>query len=413
MRSRAEAHWRRRRAVGVRAVASAVLLASATPAAAQDTLVVRANDPPIWGESVRLVEELRIGRLDGAPEYTFGRIGRGGVVVLDNGEIWVTDQQVPAIRRFAPGGAYVGDVGRRGEGPGEFQSIEGLDILPNGRVAVWDPRQARATLFEADGEYSTHFEVGSAAIRYVRKSLVVDTAGRLWIWGRMRRRSADDPERALWRRYAADGERLDSVVEPPKDLAGPNYASQSYGYISQDRFAHVTLSHPSPHGYMVAGRNEDYVLYRPLPDGRVVRIERQWSPVSVKPDERVAVQRIEDHFAHRRGVRGGEVPERKPPYWHLWVDRDGRIWVARYGEGRHVPETAEERERRLRYENPPNEWWEDLVFDVIEPTGRFLGTVRFPNRQTDLQVARDERVWVIERGEFGEQYLVRYRIEGS
>jgi hypothetical protein len=78
-----------------------------------------------------------------------------------------------------------------------------------------------------------------------------------------------------------------------------------------------------------------------------------------------------------------------------------------------MPETPGERERRERYQNPPAVWWDPLVFDVIDSTGRFLGAVRFDNVRTRPMVARGAVIWVIEEGEYGEQYVVRYRINGA
>lgn len=53
------------------------------------------------------------------------------------------------------------------------------------------------------------------------------------------------------------------------------------------------------------------------------------------------------------------------------------------------------------------------VFDVIERSGRFMGSVRFPVSRT-MPVAADGRsVWVIETTEFDVEHVVRYRIEGN
>jgi hypothetical protein len=58
------------------------------------------------------------------------------------------------------------------------------------------------------------------------------------------------------------------------------------------------------------------------------------------------------------------------------------------------------------------EWRMPLVYEVIEPSGRYLG-LSFPNRQTELGFARGRHVWVVETGAFGESYVVRYRIAGG
>jgi hypothetical protein len=49
--------------------------------------VIDADNPPIWGDSPTLVEEVRIGGIDGPVEYVFGEVD--GVLATPAGEIWV------------------------------------------------------------------------------------------------------------------------------------------------------------------------------------------------------------------------------------------------------------------------------------------------------------------------------------
>jgi hypothetical protein len=72
----------------------------------------------------RLVEELRIGVLEGAEEEVFGSVG--AVAVMADGATVIADIQVPVLRLFSPEGTYLGDAGREGEGPGEYKSLLGV-----------------------------------------------------------------------------------------------------------------------------------------------------------------------------------------------------------------------------------------------------------------------------------------------
>jgi len=188
-------------------------------------------------------------------------------------------------------------------------------------------------------------------------------------------------------------------------------------------FSPRRVSFPSPHGYMVTSDTERYAVDRPLRDGRIVRIERAWEPVPVADGERDQFVRLRDAAAQRTVALTGsrsvpeeyraDIPAVKPPFWALQVDREARIWIARHVEAVRQPETREERESRLRVRppNPALEWWEPLVLDVLEPNGRFLGTLRFPNARTNLVFATAMHVWVVELGVFDEAWVVRYRIE--
>jgi hypothetical protein len=60
---------------------------------------------------------------------------------------------------------------------------------------------------------------------------------------------------------------------------------------------------------------------------------------------------------------------------------------------------------------PPQEWRERAVYDVVEPDGTYLGRVELPYWNSRLVAARGRDVWVVQTGEYGENYVVQYRIE--
>jgi hypothetical protein len=73
-----------------------------------DTTIVRTLGGGVWGDSVRLVEEVAIGALDGAEEYLFGRVG--DLAVDADGGIYVFDGQVPALRYYDSNGELRADA---------------------------------------------------------------------------------------------------------------------------------------------------------------------------------------------------------------------------------------------------------------------------------------------------------------
>src|SRR5690625_6042225 len=82
------------------------------------------------------VEELRIGRLAGEPEYTFGRVSR--IATGKNGTIFVADNQVPVIRMYNSEGHYLRNVGREGQGPDEYNTYRWMLKRTYGRLDVTD-----------------------------------------------------------------------------------------------------------------------------------------------------------------------------------------------------------------------------------------------------------------------------------
>ena len=79
-------------------------------------------------------------------------------VVGPNENIYITDIQDNAIKVFDPNGKYKLTIGRRGQGPGEFQSISHQAFLPDGRFLVMDSRQKRTSLFDSSGKFLESFK---------------------------------------------------------------------------------------------------------------------------------------------------------------------------------------------------------------------------------------------------------------
>src|SRR5687768_5222997 len=127
--------------------------------AAQQPEIIRSTAPAAWGNRLRLVEEVRIGKLDGSDEYLFGSIE--GVAVGRDGMIHVADGQVPIIRSYDAQGRFVRNIGGKGQGPGEFGNIGGMKTLPDGRIVLWDNRNQRITLYSGGGEYIASHTVPS------------------------------------------------------------------------------------------------------------------------------------------------------------------------------------------------------------------------------------------------------------
>ena len=401
------------------------LLVAATEATGQDTLKVTADNPASWGDHPQLVEEARIGTLEGPEETSFGQVA--GVGVMPDGTIWIGDNHLGAIRRFDTDGTYLGQVGRKGEGPGEFGYPSEIRVLPDGLVAVRDTGLKRVSLFEQTGEFlhSFRFPVqGYSALR-------VDMEGNLYLFGATSvftreeaeklanairsseregqsgalRLLADNTQaegetrRLFWLRMSPEGEITDTLFRPelPED--------DFWGVWSRVGF--------NPKGYfaIAVGKTDRYEITYRRPDSTVVLIERPIEPIRWEPEERREQERLEQIFSSRGGA-SGEVTEFKPPFNDLWIDQESRFWVTVRAPGIRE-ETPGEAHRRERYDGPVQEWREPFVTEVFEADGTYLGTVRFPNRQTELEAARGTTVWVVEKGPWDEDYVVRYRIESG
>jgi hypothetical protein len=372
------------------------------PAAAQDTIVVHAEDPPEWGSNVRVVEELRIGAVDGPDEYILGYIGSIGA--RRDGTIFVYDAQVPIIRQYSAAGDHVRDIGRKGQGPGEYRYVDGMQILGDGRLAVLDYGNQRVNVYDSAGVFLESHNYGRGY--YGNNDFVVDSAGNFYIrvMAPAAPKSEGEEFGSVWLKLSASGELIDSIARPLADLALPPSAP----------FHDERVSVLSNRGYLVVGHNRSYALEVHESDDLVRRITRDADPEPVKSAEReqweavleYADKRARERWGPEHGIDYPPLPRTKPFFRDLLVDADGRIWVDRYV----AAEKVDVEPRESGDERPLLEWREPRTFDVIQPDGTFLGTLVLP-KDTEAYYSRGMSIWGVYSGELGEPYVVRLRIE--
>jgi hypothetical protein len=100
---------------------------------------------------------LVIGRPSGAFAGDLDRIR--DVTLLSDGAIAVADA-AQRILVFGPDGSHLRTIGREGQGPGEFTSLQSLHVLGGDTILAYDYRQRRASVFDRDG-----VQVGTIEIR--------------------------------------------------------------------------------------------------------------------------------------------------------------------------------------------------------------------------------------------------------
>lgn len=373
-----------------------------------DTVVVQTRGGGAWGEDAALVEDLRVGRAEGTPEVTFGRIS--ALAVSEAGDVYVVDGQAPAVRVFDASGSYLRTLGGEGEGPGEYLRPNGVAILPGGRVVVRDPRTGRLNVYAPDGEPLDPWPHPAGYV--AGRPLVVDTAGRLYSTVPVPEPDPPFDLRVALARYAPDGEVLDTIPPPARDHETPRVTGRTpAGNLRVDPVPFAPRSHwaVSPLGYVVGGIAIRYAVNLYRPDRPVLQIRRAYDPVPVKPEEkadhrRYIVERISSMVPGWEW-NGPEIPDEKAPYRGLLVGQGGRVWVQLHRPGRRRPEPPSARPGRP----VPPRWVEPVVYDVFEPDGRYLGRLRAPQgfEVSPRPVARGDTVWGVVRGELGVERVAR------
>lgn len=375
--------------------------------------------PPVdtvWGET-SVFEELAIGVASGPEEHMFGDVRT--LAVAPDGKIYVAETQPISrpdgrqvlLRAYDADGEYLHDVGRVGQGPGEYE-VPFPSVLPDGRLAVWDPRSTRLSLFSA-GDH-----LGSVPVDSSYATFRTDVEGNFWVQDVAEQRVRDGVPRGVFERYSMEGELLDTFPLPSEwpDRAGPartDFVLMYEGYIRP--FTVLTRYVVSPLGYLVVGHNDSYDIELRKPEG-TVHLTRDLERVALRPEEQAEWNEFRDGLVRRTAEAGTQVPGRqveflpipdhKPFFRELYAGEEGRIWVFRYvaAEKRDVVEPVPGRPDR-----PLLTWREPFTYDVFEPDGRFLGTVVLPD-DFEPRVFRGTRIWGTRTDEAGVEQVVRLRV---
>lgn len=356
---------------------------------------------PSWepgGSPWLLTLELEIGELEGDEPYLFG--DPVSAVRLPDGRVVVADDQVADIRVFGPAGEFVQRIGRRGEGPGEFQSFSWLQRCGE-ELVTYDWRQRRVTSFSFTGElrHSFPFMTPETGNPPYRSRCLPDGSFLAVGWG-------DHPsipagEDFLFFKQEADLWRL----FPPGD------SSLTIGrYISSERLAHINRStggggsgpHPfsrsvvftgTPDRLLIGGAERLQIEVRSL-SGDLLKIFRGPDAELVIDEAFVSgyegIELTPGDSVMRRRLAAAEfpMPERYPAYTDLLVDPLGYLWVERFV----LP-------------------WDSLKrWGVFSPEGVFLGHLTVPSDFDVTDVTRDHLTGIA-RDELGVGRVRVYRLE--
>ena len=379
-----------------------------------DTITVRTLSGSVWGDTAYLETEVSIGMMEGPDEYLIG--SPRAIAVGRDGTIFLLDRQVLVVRAYGPDGTHLRDIGREGGGPGEFRNPDGMTMLPDGRLLVRDPGNARITVFDSAGDYleqwslsggfntSRRFYADSAGNSYAMVLLERDAAVTEWTYGLAR--------------YGPDGSIRDTVRAPKWEFEPARVVASQEGNtsVSSVPFTPQASWTFSPLGYMVGGLSTDYRVDLFRADAPLLRIERDWTPVPVLPEEAdERIRRRTAQFQRDFGSwrwNGPSIPDTKPPFRDIIVSEDGSIWVLTSQRGEAMMTEAEARDEEARTRVPPLRFEEPLAFDVFAPDGSFLGPVRVPGSFSAFPepVVRGDTVWAVTRDELDVASIVRFRI---
>lgn len=347
---------------------------------------------PEW----RLVETLRVGALDGDDATSFSALK--GLVVLSDGRFVVLDDASQELRMFDPDGVFLRTLGRKGQGPAEFEAAYGLMLDGADRIWVPDYRNRRFSVWDADDGLLWTAPIPVLTRGWVYQGAMLST-GEVW----KPSITLGPPRENVMRVFGPDGQATDSLpmpADPDIDFENP---AGSFVWRSSDGRSNAYFSVPffpggntliDPAGFVWSTEYGDpsYRIARWAPGGdTTLLLEAGREPPVISLAARDSA--IEEIRERMRGYDGAsqdwsKVPTVEPAIAGLHTSEDGQLWV--------------------RARTPDGE-----VFDVYERSGSYVRSVANPLTlyQWVPPVIRGEDVWAVVTDEFDVHYVVRARIE--
>jgi hypothetical protein len=416
-------------AVAVLACGDSSISAAAWDGAVRDSAgiqVVENFGAPLWreGERWEFTEVLRIGAVEGEPEYEFGRIT--GMAVLSDRRVVIADAMSHNLRFFSADGIYEQTVGTQGQGPGEFgDGFLGILQGPGDTMVVRDPTNGQMHTIAPDGTWLGSFPARPAE-GYYPSGWDDDVATGRLISSLIPILLPDEPPvDTLDVVLARDvhGAVLDTVARVP--------TSQSYAQQGDATLRYYYRGSPDYDlcgDGLVTGRSDEYRLLWYRPDGTVDRVfSLPWEQQSMTDEDQSIITRRWDEVLQRYQVPLERVAEIKatlrfestyPAYRRFICGPSATVLVQHVRPIRDL--TADERK-----ELPvgPGGLPGTLEWDVFDSAGRYVGTAAFPGtdwvagwRNARFVQDRTTGTWYmysVWSDEEDVEHLLAWRIEGD
>ena len=334
--------------------------------------VVKNPKEPMFGEDIfNIEEELSIGTTEGREEYLFSRIANIDVDSHEN--IYVLDNKSPHLRVFDKNGEFIRTIGRKGQGPGEFQSPSFIQITPQEEVMVLDLVSRRLSLFSLEGEYLR--QISTARITYPIISIKIDPVGN--IIGKLM------PWPSLgggWelKKFDSNLELLEMICktkfdEPDKGRGIRAMRPSLYFAINKE-------------GNVTWGDSSLYELKVLNLEGKLIRrIIKDSNPVEITEKDK---ERFKESY--KRIINRGYkllFPKYFPIFHSISIDWEGRVFVGTY--------------ERI-------EIGEDyFYYDVFDPEGRYMAKIPLKHQPI---VFKKNKLYTVEEDEEGYQVVKRYKV---
>jgi len=288
-------------------------------------------------------------------------------LVDEDGNIYIIDQAPNRIACFNSEGNFSHNIGRGGQGPGEYSSRPTLISVRDGVVTVFDNNLGRVSTFSTDGTF-----LESATITNTRRRFSIDTFlklsdGRTVTTESIHRGRIDEQSSTYMTLTILDAS-ADTIVHLITDTVMGSYSMPDGGIGYRFFGGYPEIEFHPRHGIFMTTGEEPVIQVFSL-DGvlrRVMKLEMQ--PESVTDEEKSAFRQSIGRMKNeelREGMRNRlpHITYCDPKAWwdEIVVEENGFIWAGYPGYTHQAFTHSGVVEYRYRVFSPEGEYLGDTV----------------------------------------------------
>ena len=329
--------------------------------------IVKNPKEPMYEEQVfSLIEDMTIGDNEVRSDYAFEVITT--IRADDNGNIYVLDGKAEQVKVFDKNGKYLRDIGRQGQGPGEYSLPSGMHIMSENELMVSSITR-RLSFFSLNGKFLRQISDSPDPFPFPdsKGHFIVKTAT-----------------------MAAGENRITELKKLNSDLEllftiGKLEVESTIGLKKLNPFSTLLFFTVLPDDCVVWGTNNEYRLTIVNTMGKTIKeIVKEFAPVRVTEEYKREYLERTDPLIRSRGI-SYEFPESFPVFRAISSDDEGRIYVW----------TFEKDDENKGY------------YDVFDPEGIYVARIAL---ESNPVYWKKGKLYSVHEDEEGFQLVKRYKV---
>ncbi|MBN1829611.1 MAG: 6-bladed beta-propeller, partial [Deltaproteobacteria bacterium] len=253
------------------------------------------------------------------------------------GNFYITDMDRSRILKYDPAGKFQATIGKKGQGPGEFQAPSVVRFDAKGRLYITDMISRRIMFFEPSGRFLEQIRPPDAF-----DELIINSKGQ-YVVNRTQQVESKSYEgyKIVWGIFDDQFNLLSELLsmnrefEAPTERDATSRAKRLAGILSMMAFRPLPVFAVTDNDWIYFGFPEKYVIDVYSPEGQKIQsIRREYNPIKISRKDR---EYFENGVAARflRGISGVQAkevlgfikyPKFKPAYSRFALMENG--WLA-------------------------------------------------------------------------------------